>query len=107
MPAITFRTSGGVSRTIEAAPGVSVMQAARAAGIDGIVAECGGDMVCASCHVFVAPEFIDRLPPTSATEADMLDFTSEPRQENSRLSCQIRVSDALDGLVLELPKTQV
>lgn len=107
MPIITFQSAGGASRSIEAASGVSVMQAAKAAGIDGIVAECGGDMVCASCHVFVAPDFVDRLPPASTAGSDMLDFTSEPRQCNSRLSCQIRVSQAFNGLVLALPRTQV
>lgn len=108
MAVITFQNPDGTTRDVEASTGMSVMQAAKAVGIDGIIAECGGDMVCATCHVFVKSEdLIDRLPPPSAIEEEMLDFTAEPRRDNSRLSCQIPVTDSIDGLVVEIPTTQV
>ncbi len=108
MTVITFITPDGMSRDVEAETGMSVMQVAKRAGIDGIIAECGGEMVCATCHVFVrSEELLDRLPPRSAIEEDMLDFTSEPRRSGSRLSCQIPISDRLAGLVVEIPGTQV
>ncbi len=108
MAVITFEYPDGTSRDVEATAGMSVMQAAKTAGIDGIIAECGGDMVCATCHVYVkSEELLEHLSPPSIIEEEMLDFTSEPRRQSSRLSCQIAVSDVLDGLVVEIPRTQV
>ena len=82
------------------------MQAAVEANVPGIAADCGGLLTCATCHVHVRAEWLDRLPPLSDDEATMLAFTASPRQPNSRLSCQLVLSEALDGLVVELPPTQ-
>ncbi len=98
----------GTQRTheVQAAPGQSAMQAAVGAKLDGIAADCGGLLTCATCHVYVAPDWAARLPPPSDDELGMLDFTAAPRRETSRLSCQITISPALDGLTLELPEHQ-
>lgn len=98
----------GTARTqdVEAAPGASVMQVAAGAGIEGIAADCGGLLVCATCHVYVAPDWAQRLPPPVEDELAMLEFTAAPRRAGSRLCCQIDVTPALDGLTLELPERQ-
>ena len=88
--------------------GKSLMEAAVAAGVDGIAADCGGLLTCATCHVHVCEPFASdgHLPQPDAEELGMLDFTATPRRPNSRLSCQIRLTPALDGLTVELPSTQ-
>jgi 2Fe-2S ferredoxin len=86
--------------------GQSLMQAAVDANVAGIVAECGGMMTCATCHVYVREPFLGLLPAMSSDEDSMLGFTASPRQANSRLSCQIRLADELDGLTVDLPPTQ-
>lgn len=96
----------GTRHALAAATGQSLMRAATDAGIDAIKADCGGLMTCATCHVFVAPEWLDRMPPPSSDEEAMLEMTAEPRRPTSRLSCQIDLDDALDGLTVELPTTQ-
>jgi 2Fe-2S ferredoxin len=107
MPIVTYIRSDGSSQTIDVPVGTSVMQAAVLNGIPGIVGECGGSAMCATCHVHVEPEHWDQLPPISDNEAEMLDFSAAGRQENSRLGCQIVLSDALDRLVVQIPETQV
>ena len=87
-------------------PGESLMQAAVATGVDGIAADCGGLLTCATCHVVVAEPWRSALPPVAAEENTMLDFTATTRCEGSRLSCQIVLSPALDGMMVELPKSQ-
>jgi len=87
-------------------PGRSLMDAASDAGIEGIAADCGGLLTCATCHVMVNEDWLERLPPASADEQAMLDFTAVPHNKNSRLSCQIQLTPALDGLTVELPVTQ-
>ena len=87
-------------------PGESLMQAAVAAGVDGMAADCGGLLTCATCHVVVEEPWRSKLPPMAAEESTMLDFTATPRFEGSRLSCQIVLSPALDGMVVELPASQ-
>ena len=82
------------------------MQAAVAANVKGIEGECGGMMTCGTCHVYVREPFVNQLPPLSADEDAMLGFTASPRRENSRLSCQIALTDALDGLTADLPASQ-
>jgi len=110
MVAIRFmsrRSDGATSEElVQARPGQSAMQAAVAAGISGIAAECGGMLVCATCHVRVGPEWASRLPAPSDDERAMLEFTAAPRSAESRLSCQIRIDAELDGLTLELPDRQ-
>ncbi len=91
---------------IQTEPGQSLMKAAVDANVAGIEADCGGSLTCATCHVIVAPEWADRLPPPVADEVDMLDFASSPVEAESRLSCQIRLQPELDGLVVRLPATQ-
>lgn len=97
MPQITITTRDGEERPFLAAEGVSLMEAIRDDGIDEILALCGGCCSCATCHVYVDPEFADRLSAMSADENDLLD-SSERRTERSRLSCQIALSAQLDGL---------
>jgi 2Fe-2S ferredoxin len=82
------------------------MQAAVGAGVDGIAADCGGLLTCATCHVVVPEPWRSALPPVAAEENTMLDFTATTRCEGSRLSCQIVLSPALDGMMVELPKSQ-
>lgn len=106
MPAVTYVHPDGTTTTVDAAPGASVMETAIAAGVDGIVAECGGNMMCATCHVYADEAWSDRLAPRDPVEEELLDETAEPRAETSRLSCQIVLDDALDGLVVRLPETQ-
>jgi 2Fe-2S ferredoxin len=87
-------------------PGHSLMEAAVAANVHGIEAECGGLLTCATCHVHVREPFLGRLPPMEPDEDAMLAFTAAPRQPNSRLSCQVVLTADLDGLVADLPATQ-
>ena len=91
---------------VQAPAGKSVMQAAVAAGIDGIAADCGGTLTCATCHVYVAPEWAAQLPAPSEDELAMLDFVAAPRRETSRLSCQIVVEPGMEGFTVELPDRQ-
>lgn len=82
------------------------MQAALNAGIEGIVAECGGSAMCATCHVYVSEEWLDRLPRPLANENEMLECTASERLPTSRLSCQLKLSAALSGIVLQIPPSQ-
>jgi 2Fe-2S ferredoxin len=82
------------------------MQTATGAGVPGIVAECGGSAMCATCHVYVDPGWVDRLPEPLANELEMLECTASERLPNSRLSCQLKLSAALDGITLRIPEHQ-
>ena len=106
MPKITYIENNGKTHTIEAANGLSVMESAVQNNIPGIDADCGGSMACATCHVYVKEEWFNKLPKKEDGEEDMLDMAFEPKK-NSRLSCQLMVSDQLDGLVVNLPEKQV
>lgn len=97
MPRVYVTTREGEQRVVEASSGRSLMENLREGGIDEILALCGGNCSCATCHVHVAEEWLDRLPSMSADEDDLLD-SSDDRRSDSRLSCQIPVTDALDGL---------
>ena len=107
MPLITYVHTDGTRQAIEVPLGTSVMRGAILNGVDGIVAECGGEMMCATCHVYVEPAQLELCPPQSDDEKAMLEFTASERQPNSRLSCQLVVSAEMDGLVVRLPETQV
>jgi len=96
----------GTGHALVAPIGTSLMRAAVAAGIDGIKADCGGVMTCATCHVYVDPSWLARLPPPSGDEDAMLEMTAAPRSPTSRLSCQLQLTPALDVLVATLPETQ-
>jgi 2Fe-2S ferredoxin len=98
--------SPGKGCSVQARPGQSLMRAAVVAGVDGIAADCGGTLSCATCHVIVHEAWAARLPPPQADEIGMLGFTAAARQPTSRLSCQIQLSEALDGLTVDLPATQ-
>ena len=106
MPKITYIENNGKNHTIEVANGLSVMEGAIQNNIPGIDADCGGAMACATCHVYVKDNWFNKLPKKEDGEEDMLDMAFEPKK-NSRLSCQIMVSDKIDGLVLNLPEKQV
>ena len=106
MPKITYIDSTGSKKTIDVANGLSVMEGAVQNNIPGIDADCGGGMACATCHVYVKEEWFNKLPKTEDAEQDMIDMAFEPKK-NSRLSCQIIVTDELDGLVVTTPSKQV
>ena len=106
MPKITYIEHNGKSHTIEIANGLSVMEGAIQNNIPGIDADCGGSMACATCHVYVEEKWLDKLPKAEEGEIDMIDMAFEPKK-NSRLSCQIIVTDELDGLVVTTPSKQV
>ena len=105
MPKITYNTQDDNTHTIEVQNGLTVMEGAIQNDIPGIDADCGGGMSCATCHVYVNEEWLDKLPAKEDGEEDMLDMAFEPKK-NSRLSCQLIVSDALDGLVVNIPSKQ-
>ncbi len=105
MVRITFVDQGGTPRNVEVDAGSTVMEAALRNDIPGIDGECGGACSCATCHVYVDPEWEDAVGEPSAMEEDMLDFASDVRP-NSRLSCQIKVRAELDGLVVQTPVRQ-
>ena len=105
MSKITYIDSSGNSKTINIANGLSVMEGAIQNNIPGIDADCGGGMACATCHVYVKEEWLNKLDKPEDAEQDMIDMVFEPKK-NSRLSCQIVVSDEIDGLVVTTPPKQ-
>ena len=105
MAKITYVENNGKSHTIDVANGLSVMEGAVQNNITGIDADCGGSMACATCHVYVKEEWFDKLPKKEDGEEDMIDMDYEPKK-NSRLSCQLIVSDELDGLQVTTPEKQ-
>jgi 2Fe-2S ferredoxin len=106
MPRVVFVQPSGESQTVDVAPGTSLMTAAVKHGVDGIIGECGGVCMCATCHVYVRQEFLGKLPPIQDTEEAVLEVTNAERLPNSRLSCQIRMTEELDGLTVEIPPSQ-
>jgi 2Fe-2S ferredoxin len=106
MPNVTYVSSKGISRTIDTPLGISVMQAALNHKIEGILGECGGNCMCATCHVYVDPLFLGRIPPAKENEKFMLSIAAEGPDSNSRLSCQIKMTQELDGIVVRLPGKQ-
>lgn len=105
MVKIIYVEPDGTERTVDAPEGHSVMEEAVANGVKGIVAECGGACSCATCHAYVDAAWLATVGPAEGDEADMLEFAYEPRP-NSRLTCQIEVTDALDGLRVTIPDQQ-
>ena len=101
MPKLIVVNREGEEQAVDAASGVSVMEAIRDNGFDELLALCGGCCSCATCHVFIDPAFADRLPEMSEDENDLLD-SSDHRNESSRLSCQIQMNDSLEGLVVTI-----
>jgi 2Fe-2S ferredoxin len=107
MAKITYVHPDETTSIVDVATGDSVMRGARLNGVDGIVAQCGGGASCGTCHVYVDEANTKPLPPMHAVEDEILYCTACPRQDNSRLSCQIPVTDELDGFVVHLPDKQV
>ena len=105
MSKVTYIESDGKSHTIDVQNGLTVMEGAIQNNIPGIDADCGGSMACATCHVYVKEEWLDKLPVKEDGEEDMLDMAFEPKN-NSRLSCQLIVSDELEGLEVNIPSKQ-
>ena len=105
MPKITFIEHHGKEHVVEGETGMTVMEVAIKNSVPGIEAECGGACACATCHVYVDEAWMEKTGTPEDTEEDMLDFAFDV-QDNSRLSCQIKVTDELDGLVVRLPEKQ-
>ncbi len=105
MPNVTFIDHEGVERTVAAENGQSLMEAARNNDIPGIDADCGGVCACATCHVYVDKDFLGKLNALTDSEEPMLEFVDDMKS-NSRLSCQIEITDALDGLRVRTPESQ-
>ena len=107
MPKLTFINPDETRVEVDVPVGMSIMRAANAHGITGIVGDCGGGLTCATCHVLVDESFIDGTSPPTANEDQMLDFTAMPRQPTSRLSCQVLMTEELDGLVVRVADPQL
>lgn len=106
MPKVTYIAHSGETNTIEVPSGTSVMEGAIRNGIDGIVAECGGACMCATCHVYVDEAWLSRLDPIGDEQEEMLNVTAAERKANSRLSCQISMRPEFDGLIVRTPDRQ-
>ena len=105
MPKIVFTEPGGGRREINAPSGITLMEAARQHGVQGVVAQCGGACACATCHVYIEPSWLAKLEPREEMEEAMLEIAWEPR-DNSRLSCQIQITAEMDGLEVTVPQQQ-
>tara|TARA_Y100001970_G_scaffold288594_1_gene416376 strand:- start:1634 stop:1954 length:321 start_codon:yes stop_codon:yes gene_type:complete len=105
MAKVTFIDFQGNTKTINVENGLSVMEGAIQNDVPGIDADCGGSMACATCHVYVEEKWLNKLPKPEDGEVDMIDMAFEPKK-NSRLSCQITISDELDGLTVRTPEKQ-
>lgn len=107
MPIITFHHSAGSTDVVTADAGTTLMRAAVSNGVDGIIGECGGQAMCATCHVYVRPGVENALPPIGEDEDEMLDCTTAERTDRSRLGCQIKVGSPLDNIEVDVPFGQV
>ena len=105
MPKITYQDKNGNSKTVEVETGLTVMEGAIQNDVPGIDADCGGSMACATCHVYVEEKWLNKIPKAEEAEVDMIDMAYEPKK-NSRLSCQLIVSEELDGLIVTTPSKQ-
>ena len=107
MAKITYVEHNGTEQVVEVANGLTVMEGARDNNIPGIDADCGGACACSTCHVYIDADWAAKIPAKQDMEEDMLDFAFEPDAERSRLTCQIRVTDDLDGLRVTMPEKQI
>lgn len=107
MPHITYVNPDGSRQTFDVTEGFSVMQGALSHGVSGIIAECGGNAMCATCHVYVDSPHAELLPAMSTDEDALLDGAASNRRSTSRLSCQLTIAAALEGIVVELPERQI
>ncbi len=106
MPKVTYIEFNGTPHAVDVPVGNSVMEGAKHNGVPGIDADCGGNCSCGTCHVYIEPEWRERVGPRTEFEELTIQFSSDVDEESSRLGCQIRVTDALDGLVVRMPPTQ-
>jgi 2Fe-2S ferredoxin len=106
MPKVTYIEHNGTEHEIDLPDGWTLMQGATLNGIDGIEGECGGSCGCATCHVYVDEAFLSKLDAPRENEEEMLECTVSPRESNSRLGCQIKVTPELDGIVVRMPEAQ-
>jgi ferredoxin, 2Fe-2S len=107
MPSVTFTQPDGSEQRLDVSPGTTLMQAAVSNGVDGIVGECGGQAMCATCHVYVRPDFLNELPEPGDDENEMLECTTAERTDRSRLGCQIQLGGSLASIVVDIPEGQV
>ena len=107
MPRITYIEHNGTAHVVDVPVGLTVMEGARDNGIPGIEADCGGACACSTCHVYIDEAWLDRLPAKESMEEDMLDFAWHPDPVKSRLTCQIKVTPEIDGLVVHIPEKQI
>ncbi len=107
MAKITYVEFSGTEHVVDVANGMTVMEGARDNNIPGIEADCGGACACSTCHVYVDPAWVEKLPAKDHMEEDMLDFAYQPDPARSRLTCQLKVTDALDGLRVQMPEKQI
>ena len=107
MIAVTFIEYDGTEHIVEGEPRKSLMEAARDNNVPGILADCGGACACATCHVMIGDDWSPRLPDVAADEESMLDLGLEERTDESRLACQITLSEELDGIVVRMPESQI
>lgn len=107
MVAITFIEPDGDKHELDVPEGWNLMEAAVRNGVEGIDAECGGACCCATCHVYLDSRYMPSLPVPNVTEDELLDCTAEVCQDNSRLACQVEVTEDLDGVVITIPQTQI
>ena len=107
MAKITYVEHSGKEHVIDVANGLTVMEGARDNNVPGIEADCGGACACSTCHVYVHPDWVEKVPAIDAMESDMLDFACEPDEVRLRLTCQMKVTDDFDGLIVQLPEKQI
>ncbi len=107
MPTITLIAHTGETHTVQVEEGTTVMEAAINNAVDGIIGECGGCCSCATCHCYIDSRWLDKIPVRGDLESEMLEFASSQAGPNSRLACQIEITEDLDGLVVTLPETQL
>ena len=106
LPKVIYVATDGSQRAVDAVLGDSVMRTAVANGVPGIIGECGGNRSCATCHVWVRDDFIARVGPPNDLEDDLLDLAVSERRAGSRLSCQVKMVEAIDGLTVDVPPVQ-
>jgi len=107
MARVTYIEHNGTGHVVQLKPGQTLMEGAIDNSIDGIEAECGGQCACATCHCYIGEEWLELMPPKSPVESDMLEFAADEIRDNSRLGCQVQVTEAMDGLVVHLPEFQI
>ena len=107
MVKITYIEHGGKEQVVDVANGMTVLEGARDNNIPGIEADCGGACACSTCHVYVDASWVEKLPAKDDMEVDMLDFAFEPDETRSRLTCQLKVTDTLEGLIVQMPEKQI